>query len=430
MEETPLKKVSSYIVIILAGLSLTGRLAIGRPAAQNPPAAQAAKAVGDITQVQPGHITLHTDKGDVQVALPDGVKVLRGSKDLKSTTPISATDISVGDRAVVLGHLGNDQQTIQATRVVVMTKSDISGVHEAEVRDWQTRGIEGVVKSVDPAKMEITIAAPNRPPTPGNLTHPVVLTTTASTAILRYAPNSVQFADAKTSTLAEVKVGDQLRALGTKNEDGIHYAADKVVSGTFHNIGATVISVDPQANTLTVKNLATKESMLVHANADCKMHQLPEFLAQMIARLSSGGTAGGPGGAGGAAGGGPVAGGPPAGGPAAGGTPAAGPGGAGGPGGPGGGGPGGGGGMRRGGMGNLSQALENMPTVTLNDLKKGEPIVIFSSEGTSPSEVTAIYILTGVEPILAAQPKGGGDVNLGSWSLSSGGAGAGGEGGP
>lgn len=83
--------------------------------------------------------------------------------------------------------------------------------------------------------------------------------------------------------------------------------------------------------------------------------------------------------------------------------------------------------MRRGGMGNLSQALENMPTVTLNDLKKGEPIVIFSSEGTSPSEVTAIYILTGVEPILAAQPKGSGEVNLGGWNLSQGGGG--GEGG-
>jgi hypothetical protein len=372
---------------------------------------------------------LHTDKGDVQVVLPDGVKVLRGSKDLKSATPISASDITVGDRAVVLGHLGDDQQTIQATRVVLMTKSDISGVHDAEVRDWQTRGVEGVVKSVDPAKLEITIAVPNRPPVPGNLTHPVVLSTTPNTAILRYAPNSVQFADAKPSTLAEVKVGDQLRALGTKSEDGSHYAAEKVVSGTFHNIGATVISVDPQAKTLTVKNLATKESMLVHANADCKMRELPDWVSRMIAGLSSGGTAGGPAGAGGAPGGGPGAGGPPSGGPGAGGAPAGGSGGAGGPGGPGG--AGGGGGMRRGGMGNLGQALENMPTVTLNDLKKGEPLVIFSSEGTSPTEVTAIYILTGVEPILAAQPKGGGDVNLGSWSLSSGGAGAGGgEGGP
>ena len=176
---------------------------------------------------------------------------------------------------MVLGHLGEDQQTIQATRVVVMSKSDLFSFHEAEVREWQTRGIEGVVKAVDPAKMEITIAAPNHPPTPGNLTHPVVLTTTPQTVLLRYAPNSVKFADAKPSNFAGLKVGDQLRALGTNSEDGSHYAAEKVVFGTFHNIGATVISVDPQANTLTVKNLATNKPMVVHANADCKMHQLP-----------------------------------------------------------------------------------------------------------------------------------------------------------
>jgi len=406
------KRVSSYIMIVLGAFLLAGRLANAQPPAQNPPAAPAAKAVGDITQVQPGHITLHTDKGDVQVTLPESVKVLRGSKDLKSTTPLSVSDISVGDRAVVLGHLAEDQQTIQAARVVVMTKSDISGVHEAEVRDWQTRGIEGVVKSVDTAKMEITIAVPNRPPTPGNLTHPVVLTTTPHTVLLRYAPDSVKFADAQTSNIAAVKPGDQLRALGNVSEDGSQYAAEKVVFGTFHNIGATVLSVDTQANTLTVKNLTTNKPMVVHINADSKMHELPPYVAQMIARLNSGGAGGGPG---------------------TGGQPAAGAGFAGGTGGQGGGGArggGGGGGMRRGGMGNLTQQLENMPPLTINDFKRGEPIVIFSSEGKTPSEVTAIYILTGVEPILAAQPKGGGDVNLGGWSLSGGGGEGGGEGGP
>ena len=403
----------------LAGFCLAACLAVALP--QNPPAAQVAKAVGDITQIQPGHLTLHTDKGDVQVALPDGVKVLRGSKDLKATTPITVGDIGVGDRAVVIGPLGEDQ-TLQATRVVVMSKADISGVHEAEVREWQARGIEGVVKAVDPAKMEITIAAPNRPPTPGNLTHPVAVTLTPQTVLLRYAPNSVKFADAQASNLAALKVGDQLRALGNKSEDGSHYAAQKVVFGTFHNIGATVISVDPQASTLTVKNLATNKPVVVHANADCKMHELPPFVAQMIARLSSGGAAAGPG-AGGAPGGAPPGGGPASGGPGGGAMP---PGGPGGPGGFG----GGGGGMRRGGMGNLSQALENMPTVTVNDLKKGEPIVIFSSEGASPSEVTAIFILTGVEPILAAQPKGGGEMDLGSWNLSLGGGAGTGESGP
>ena len=80
-------------------------------------------------------------------------------------------------------------------------------------------------------------------------------------------------------------------------------------------------------------------------------------------------------------------------------------------------------------MSDLSQALGNMPAITLNDIKRGDPVVIFSSEGASPSEVTAIFILTGVEPILAAQPKGGG-VNLGTWNLSLGGGEGGGEGGP
>jgi hypothetical protein len=292
-----------------------------------------------------------------------------------------------------------------------MTKADVAKFHEAEIQEWQTRGIEGTVKAVDPGKNEITISAPNRPPTPGNLTHPVVLTLNPKTVVLRYAPDSVKFADAKPSPLAAVKVGDQLRALGTKSEDGAQYATEKVVFGTFHNIGATVISANPQDSTLTVKNLATGKPLLVHANADCKIHQLPDFLAQMIARLTTGGQQGGAGMEGARAGG-------PGGGP-------------GGPGGPGGGGfaGGGGGGMRRGGMSNLSQALENMPTLTLNDFKRGDPVVIFSTEGTSPSEVTAIFILTGVEPILAAQPKGGGEVNLGGWSSLLGGP-TGAEGGP
>jgi hypothetical protein len=408
-----LRNVSSSILTVFTYLAWASSAVLALSVPQNPPSVQTARATGDVTQVQTGHITLHTEKGDIQVELPDGAKIVRvppGAKDLKSATPIEASDITSGDRAVVLGHLEADQHTIEAVRVVLMTKADISSLHQAEVRDWQVRGIEGVVKTADPTAMEITISVPNRPPTPGNLTHPVILTATAKTSVLRYAPNSIQFADAQSSTIDAIKVGDQLRALGSKSEDGSHYSAEKVVFGTFQNIGATVLSLDPQSSALTVKNLATGKQVLVHVNADCKMHQLPEFVAQMIARLSSGAPASAPGAGGGPSGGGPN--------PSA----AAPPGGASGP-------SAGGGGMRRG-VGNLSQALENMPIVTLSDLKRGEPVVIFSSEGKSPSEVTAIYILTGVEPILAAQPKGG-EMNLGTWNLSlGGGAAAGGEGGP
>ena len=57
----------------------------------------------------------------------------------------------------------------------------------------------------------------------------------------------------------------------------------------------------------------------------------------------------------------------------------------------------------------------------LTELKPNDPIIVVCTEGAKPSEVTAITILTGVEPILAARPKGG-DMNLGSWNLGMGAA--------
>jgi hypothetical protein len=78
--------------------------------------------------------------------------------------------------------------------------------------------------------------------------------------------------------------------------------------------------------------------------------------------------------------------------------------------------------MRR----DFQQMLDRMPAFTLSELKPGQPLIVVSTEGEKPSELTAIAILTGVEPILAARPKGTGDMNLGSWNMG----GGGGEGGP
>jgi hypothetical protein len=447
---------------------------------------QAARAIGVVTQTQPGSLTLRTDAGpEVQVQLPEGVTVLRvppGAKDLKTAAKITPGEISPSDRVLVRGHFSEDQKSLEATSVVVMTGSDLASAHEAEVRDWQRRGMGGVVKAVDPDKKEITIAVPNTPPTPGNPTHPVIVTLAPNPVLLRYAPDSVKFSDAKLSTLEVLKVGDQVRALGTKSEDGSRFTAEKLVSGTFRNIGATVISVDAPGGTVTIKDLTSGKPLVVHTTADSKLHQLPPAFAEMIARFNSGGQSDEA-----------AAGGPPHG---------AGPGGPGGPakkplnqvqvvtllagqvpsqrvamlvqergidfettddylqevrlaggedelisalksakvtkpehigateagtqqheagGPPHGTGLGGPGGMQRGGPRDFQQMLDRMPELTLGELKPGQPLIVVSTEGAKPSEVTAIAILTGVEPILAARPKGSGEMNLGPWNMSMGG---------
>jgi hypothetical protein len=363
---------------------------------------QVARAIGVVTEIRPGSLTLRTDAGpEVQVRLPEGVTVLRvppGAKDLKTAAKITASEISPSDRVLVRGHFSADQKSLEATSVVVMTRSALASAHEAEVREWQQHGIGGVVKAVDPQTKQITIAVPNAPPTPANPTHPVIVTLAPNAVLLRYAPDSVKFSDARPSTFAALKVGDQVRALGTKSEDGTSFTAEKLVSGTFRNIGATVISVDAPEGTVTVKDLSSGTPLVVRTTADSKLHQLPPFVAMMIARFNSGGQAGG----------------------AEGETArAASPGGPGEPNAPRG--PGGPGGMQRGGPRDFQQMLDHMPALTLSELKPGEPLIVVSTEGAKPSEVTAIAILTGVEPILAARPKGSSEMNLGPWNMSMGG---------
>ncbi len=389
------------------------------------------RPVGVVTEIKPGQLTLKTDAGpSLTVHMPEGTTLLRvppGAKDLKSATPISIEDIAPGDRVLIRGAVSEDQKSVEAKSVIVMSRASLAAAHHEEAQEWQRRGIGGVVKAVDPAAQQVTIAVPNTPPTPGNPTHPVVISLADKASVLRYAPDSVKFSDAKPGTLADIKVGDQVRALGTKSEDGTKFTAEKLVSGTFRNMGATVISVDVAAGTVTVKDLANGKPLLVRTNADSKLHTLPPFLAQMIARFNSGGAPNGAEGAG------------PAGQPGGAGNSSAQPAGgfrgpqgsqAGGPGGNGGaGGPGGMNGIRGGPPRDFNQMLERTPALALGDLKPGEALIVVSTEGANPSEVTAIAVLAGVEPILQARPKGSNEVVLGPWNMSVGGGG-GEEGGP
>jgi hypothetical protein len=429
-----IKKFVYLMIVIAAAVLMPG--AKSQTAAQSTPSSasspQPVRSIGVVTQIQQGSFNLHTDAGsDLMVQLPEGVTAVRvppGSKDLKTATKISVSDISSGDRVLVRGRASEDQKSITAQSIIVMSKTDLVTAREAERLEWQRRGVSGLVKAVNPDAKEITISVPNTPPTPGNPTHPVTLTMSSNVTLLRYAPDSVKFSDAKPSTFKEIKVGDQIRALGAKNEDGSHFTAEKLISGTFRNIGATVVSVDAPNGSVTVKDLITGKSVLVRTNPDSKMHTLPPFIAQMIARFNSGGGAEG-GAPGRPQGGGPA--GDSTGSALAGDRPANRSGGGMGGGMGGGQGRGPGSGFGGGAPRDFNQMLDRTPALKLDQLQPGEALIVVSTEGAKPAEVTAIVLLAGVEPILASQPKGGNQMVLGQWNMGMGGGGeGGGEGGP
>ena len=61
--------------------------------------------------------------------------------------------------------------------------------------------------------------------------------------------------------------------------------------------------------------------------------------------------------------------------------------------------------------------LERLPQTTVAELKAGDAIIISSTNGADRSNLMAITIVAGVEPILASAPRSAGAVNLGSWNF-------------
>jgi hypothetical protein len=360
--------------------------AVTQQSAQTP---AAARPVGTIKSITGNIITLTPDSGnDVTIQVQDATKFVRiapGQKDLKDATPIQLTDVQPGDRILVRGKLAGDGKSVVAASIIAMKKADIADKQSREREEWQKHGTGGLVSSVDTSSNTISVALPAV-----GEKKIVAVHLSKDTIVRRYAPDSVKFDDAKPAPVDQIKPGDQLRARGSRSSDGTEFTADEIVSGTFRNIAGTISALDASAGTITVQDLASKNSITVKITAESQLRKLSQPMAQRIAARLKGT--------------------PP---DASAAAPA-----------PGNSAPGGAGGMGRpgsAGTGDLQQMISRMPAATLADLQKGDAVMIVATEGGPNSLSTAITLLGGVEPILEASPKSSASTILSPWSLSTGG---------
>ncbi len=365
--------------------------------------------VGTITAISGTSVTIKTDAGDVrQFEVPSTAAIRRispGQKDLSNADTLQFSDLDTGDRVLVKLDPAAPGPTAQALQIVAVKQADLVKKQQQDREDWQRRGVGGLVKSVDSAGGVIVLTSGA-----GTTAKTITVHTTNTTVLKRYAPASVRFDEAKPAPIDAVHPGDQLRARGAKNDAGTEIAAEEAVSGTFRNISGTVVSLDTAGSTLLVKDLSTKKQVTIHITADAQMRRLPDRMAQFLAaRLkgTSGSAAGRSGSASPANGGAATA---QRGGPGKfsgqGTGQGGGQGGAGqwsGQGGP----PGG---------GDPQQILNRAPAIQLADLKKGDAVMVVSTDGAA--EVTAITLLAGVEPLLEAPAASQSLLN--NWSMGSG----------
>ncbi|MGD0427235.1 MAG: hypothetical protein ABSC10_10985 [Candidatus Acidiferrales bacterium] len=392
--------------------SVRGGSPVEREAIQQAPAqTPLTQKVGAVKSINGNALVLTADDGaEVSVTVAGNAKIVQvapGERDLKAATPIALTDLQVGDRILVRGRASDDAKTMTVVGVIAMKSKDLEAKKVQERDDWQKRGIGGLVSAVDPATGTITISMGS-----GATAKTVAIHTAKNTVIRRYAPNSVQFDDAKPAPLDQIKPGDQLRARGTKSADGSEFAADEIVSGTFRNLAGIITAIDASAQTISLTDLISKKPVVVKVTQQSQLRKIPAQMAQMIAfRLKGAGAAGAPGGgspggggASGQGGAGASGGGNPNGAQRAGGAGAAGNGAAG------------------GGRGDFQQIVNRLPASTIADFQKGDAVMVVSTQGTDADGVTAITVLGGVEAILAAAPAGNAAqaMTLSPWSLGGG----------
>jgi hypothetical protein len=346
------------------------------------------RALGAVTKIDAAarQIALQTTTGEVAVTVDAKAKVLRvapGATNLSNAAAIELTDINVGDRLRARGRMTDDQKSLAALEIVVISQSDIASKQAAERADWDRRGATGIVADVAADSVTVSVRTIEG-------VKPLVITAAPNAVIRRYTPDSVKFADAKPSKLSEIRKGDQVRARGNKTPDGAQMTAEEIVSGQFKMIAGLVLSIDPQENVIRINNIETKKPMTVKVSTDSSLKKLQPPLAQAIANRLHGVAAGER-----------PAGGAPAGAP------------------DGGGGAGGGRGPGGGGRGDLQAMIDRTPAIKISDLMTGDAVIISSAAGATADQVTAITLLAGVEPILTK--PGTREMSLGDWNMGGGG---------
>ena len=360
--------IAPAFILFFAGMGVYAQPAASSPATQaEDKSITPNRAQGDVKAIDLAgkQLILKTDAGSlVTVLFADNTSYMRvapNATTLDGATKIAVTDLAEGDRVMAMGRVSDDRKSATARVVVVMSKADIVKKQEADKAEWQKRGILGVISAIKPETKEIVITTRSMA---GQ--QPLTIPVSEKVEMRRYAPDSIKFADAMPSKLEELKVGDQLRALGQRNADGTSFAAEKVVTGSFKSVAGVVTAIDAATGEVKINDMQTKQPLTVVVKQDSVLRRFPAMGAgegMMVMR---------PGGAG-AAPGGPAAGGP---GP----RPA---------------------GMGAGGGGvNIQDMMERLPTIAITDVKVGDTIIVSSTQGADPTRLTAISLISGAETLL------------------------------
>jgi hypothetical protein len=359
-----MRKFGSIGVLCLLVLLASGSVLTAQT--PNPdPAITSLSVQGVVTELKPDtrQVIVKTAAGnEVTVTLGDRTTFMRippGEKTKDKFIPITSADFAVGDSVFARGRMTEDRKSMPALEFYVMSKAEIAEKRKREGDEWRTRGVAGTISNLNATTNEISLDTRT-----AEGPKPIVIAATAQTKFRRYAPDSVRFSDAKSSSFAELKVGDQLRALGTKSADGTRFTPEEIVAGSFQTIGGAIAEINVEKQEIKIDDVQSKQAVTIVVTKDSSLRKLTPELLTAITPAKPGAPA----------------------------TPAK-------------------------GSGDLQEMFDQLPAFTLQELKPGDSILISSTKGADPARVTAIAIVSGVGPLLQNAQGNRAAISLGAMSV-------------
>jgi hypothetical protein len=308
-------------------------------------------------------IVIKTKEGNVTALLDQRTEfkmVAPGAESLDQAQPIRLSDIHVGDTLMARGRVSDGKKAVVARQIIVMHKTAIAEKQDRDREKWRSSSLAGRMAAVNLQFREVTLTLR----TPAG-EQSVTIDVPDGVDIRRYAPNSVRFADAVPSSLREIKIGDQLRILGEKSQDGSRFIARQVISGSFRILGGPILEVDSAKSEIVIYDVATKTPVTVVINANSNLRNIPSELVAALTQKRKGSTL----------------------------DPST---------------------SGKGGRSQPTDLLEifdTLPRITIADLKNGRMLLISSTATSDPSRVTAVLLATGLDPLFS-HPQAPGPHNI------------------
>ena len=345
----------TLMLALVCGLSVVMAQSGTSPAGNAESKSAVKRIVGEVTGIDApaGRITLKDLNGQKVDVAGDArttyQRVPLGETTLTRATTITLQDVGTGDRARVM--LLSDTPPLMARSVLVISKSELTAKEERDRAEWSSRGIGGRVTAINAETKEISLLwrGPDKD-------IPVVVAGHGNVLFRRYSPDSIRFSDAQPSSFSEIKVGDHLRAKGEKSADGSRFQPEEIVFGAFRILAGTITAVNAETGELKINDLQKKPLTIVVTNESMVRRLTPNLVQQLeeVAKPSAAKSAGG----------------------------------------------------------DLLQEIRKLPQLSVKDLGPGHAVLVSSTQGSTPSRVTGIVIVTGVETFVKKREQQPRELNL------------------